>query len=200
MEAHLISIRLLSALEQFEDAIGEYKQALEAFGEPNPELLRSVAGIYFNLALSLEFISELGEAKVMYVKAKECLEQKKAALLTAASAKEDEDEKSAIVETAGTAELVEMQGLIKEISMKIEDLEVNNQAALSREVQNAATLAAASVAQAVGSTVNDLSGMVKKRKADDTRHPIEQDAKESKIDKASEVCGTASSVTTDNQA
>lgn len=154
--------------------------ALECFGTPSTEVLRDLAGIYFNLALSMEFENRLSESKDMYSRAKQFLQQKEYYLL---SCETSIDEKANDCEPASNPELNELKGLISEISLKIEDMDNNNQAAMSQELQDATNKAALSAAQNLNGAVNDLSGMIKKRKAE----PVESSPapKEVKIEEES---------------
>ena len=137
--------------------------ALETFGAPTTETLRDLAGIYFNLALSMEFESKLTESKSMYLRAKQLLQQKESYLL---SQKEKcDDEKANESESIPIPELEELKELINEITLKIEDMDNNNQASMSQEIQAATNKAALAAAQNLNA-INDLSGMIKKRKAE----------------------------------
>lgn len=160
-------------LENFSDAIIEYELALKCFGSPTTEILRDLAGIYFNLALSMEFENRLSESKEMYILAKQLLQQKESYLRSiTVSEEESADEKSVATEPVYNPELKELKGLIDEISLKIEDMNNNNQASMNQELQNATNKAALAAANNLNGAVNDLSGMIKKRKAE----PIEASA------------------------
>jgi len=151
-------------LENFADAISEYELALESFGAATTETLRDLAGIYFNLALSMEFENKLIESKAMYLHAKQLLQQKESYLIS--QTEECVDEKANESEPIANPELEELKGLINEISLKIEDMDNNNQATMSQELQAATNNAALAAAQNLNGSVNDLSGMIKKRKAE----------------------------------
>lgn len=138
--------------------------ALKCFGKPTTETLRDLAGIYFNLALSMEFVDKLSESKVMYLRAKELLQQKEEYLLSVNT--DTIDEKANLCEPVSNTELNELKGLISEISLKIEDMSNTNQSSMSQELINATNKAALAAAQNLNGAVNDLSGMIKKRKAD----------------------------------
>lgn len=151
-------------LENFADAISEYELALESFGPATTETLRDLAGIYFNLALSMEFENKLTDSKAMYLRAKQLLQQKEMYLQSQSD--ESVDEKANENDPVSNPELEELKGLINEITLKIEDMDNNNQAAMSQELQAATNKAALSAAQNLNGSVNDLSGMIKKRKAE----------------------------------
>lgn len=170
---------LANFLENFAESITEYELALKHFGTPSTEHLRDVAGIYFNLALALEFENKIPESKEQYRHAKEVLQQKEAHILANSSS----DDEKASGNSLNTPELSELRGLIGEITLKIEDLDTNNQSTMSKELHEATNKAALAAAQSLNGSVNDLSGMIKKRKAE----PIEAasgSAKEVKIEEA----------------
>lgn len=124
----------------------------------------------------MEFENKLSESKAMYLRAKELLQQKESYLL---GEEESADEKSN--ESVSNPELNELKGLINEITLKIEDMDNNNQASMSQELQDATNKAALAAAQNLNGAVNDLSGMIKKRKAE----PVEPSSqKEVKIEEA----------------
>lgn len=112
----------------------------------------------------MEFENKLTESKSMYLRAKQLLQQKESYLFS--QNEECVDEKANESEPIANAELDELKGLIKEITLKIEDMDNNNQAAMSQELQAATNKAALAAAQNVNGSVNDLSGMIKKRKAE----------------------------------
>lgn len=124
----------------------------------------------------MEFENRLIESKAMYLRAKELLQQKEAYLL---SKEESLDEKSNYNEPLDNLELPELRGLINEISLKIEDMDTNNQATITQELHDAANKAALTAAHNLNGAVNDLSGMIKKRKAEPTEGIASQ--KETKI-------------------
>lgn len=162
--------------------------ALKCFGNPTTEVLRDLAGIYFNLALSMEFENRLTESKEMYTRAKQLLQQKESYLLSTAAS--EIDEKANEDEPIANPELAELKGLINEITLKIEDMDNNNQAAMNQELQNATNKAALAAAQNLNGAVNDLSGMIKKRKADPVEAaPVQKEVKveEGQAVEASEV-------------
>ena len=152
--------------------------ALKCFGNPSTEILRDLAGIYFNLALSMEFENRLVESKDMYNRAKQLLQQKEAYLLSNAVSENSVDEKANESEPISNPELNELKGLISEITLKIEDMDNNNQAAMNQELQSATNKAALAAAQNLNGAVNDLSGMIKKRKADPVEAaPVQKEVK-----------------------
>ena len=159
-------------LENFTDAIEEYELAIKCFGSATIETLRDLAGIYFNLALSMEFVDKLSESKAMYLRAKSLLQQKEAHLL--ATNEDSFDEKSNAYEPVSNSELKELKGLISEISLKIEDMDNNNQSSMAQDLINATNKAALSAAQNLNGAVNDLSGMIKKRKAEPVQESSEK--------------------------
>lgn len=179
-------------LENFVDAVSEYELAISSFGVPSADLLREFAGVCFNLALSLEFIDKLVDAKSKYIEAKSLLEQAESNIISKGSNEDadDADEKtnvdeSVVSSSSSSSELSELRGLIAEISLKIDDMNNNNTAAsINQELQSATSSAALSAAQSLNNVVNDLSGMIKKRKADPA---VESQAtvKESKVDEDS---------------
>lgn len=169
-------------LENFPDSICEYELALKCFGIATTEILRDLAGIYFNLALSMEFENRLAESKEMYSRAKELLQQKEAYILSNET-ETSIDEKANECDPFSNPESNELKGLISEISLKIEDMDNNNQAAMSQELQNATNKAALAAAQNLNGAVNDLSGMIKKRKAEPVEAAPSQ--KEVKIEEES---------------
>lgn len=169
-------------LENFPDSICEYELALKRFGTATTEILRDLAGIYFNLALSMEFENRLAESKEMYTRAKELLQQKEAYILSNET-ETSIDEKANECEPVSNPELNELKGLISEISLKIEDMDNSNQTAMSQELQNATNKAALAAAQNLNGAVNDLSGMIKKRKAEPVEAAPSQ--KEVKIEEES---------------
>lgn len=102
------------------------------------------------MALALEFVDAVGEAKKMYAEAQKLLQERRA-----------------LISDAGEAEAVELDGLIGEIGMKIEDMDgENGKASLAAQMNSATSQAALQAAQSLSGSVNDLSGMIKKRKAD----------------------------------
>lgn len=135
---------------------------MKHFGTPSNENLRDLAGIHFNLALALEFENKIQESKEQYRQAKEVLQRKESYLLGNLS----NDDEKASVDTVSTPELAELKGLISEITLKIEDLDTVNQSTMSQELQDATNKAALAAAQTLNGSVNDLSGMIKKRKAE----------------------------------
>lgn len=112
----------------------------------------------------MEFENKITESKSMYIRAKQLLQQKESYLLS--QNEECVDEKANESELMANPELEELKGLIKEITLKIEDMDNNNQAAMSQELQAATNKAALAAAQNLNGSVNDLSGMIKKRKAE----------------------------------
>lgn len=127
----------------------------------------------------MEFENKLAESKAMYLRAKELLQQKESYLL---SKEECHDEKANDNELVSNSELNELKGLINEITLKIDDMENNNQAAMNQELQDATNKAALAAAQNLNGAVNDLSGMIKKRKAETVESATVQ--KETKIEEA----------------
>lgn len=173
--------------ENFADAISEYEMALKCFGATTVETpLRNLAGIYFNLAMSMELEDRLDEAKNMYIQAKAFLQKKQSQLLSEAVSNGSVDEKDSVDEsTPLNPQLTELKCLITEISLKIEDMDSNNnQASLSKELQEATNKAALAAAQSLNGTVNDLSGLVKKRKAEQPSEASTE--KETKIETAAD--------------
>lgn len=159
--------------ENFDQAIQDYQSALTHFGgSPGKSSLRDVAGVYFNLALCMEFLSKIDESRKMYICCKEYLKRKEDQLVQSA-------ENEAASESR-TPELMEIRELIQDVSLKIDDLEVTNQATLSAAIQNATNIAAVSAAQNLSgaSFVNDLSSLIKKRKAEP---PQADDPKTAKV-------------------
>lgn len=112
----------------------------------------------------MEFENKLTESKAMYLRAKQLLQQKELYLIS--QIEEFFDEKANESEPIANPELDELKGLINEITLKIEDMDNNNQAAMSQELQTATNKAALAAAQSLNGSVNDLSGMIKKRKAE----------------------------------
>lgn len=135
----------------------------------------------------MEFENKLTESKTMYLRAKELLQQKESYLLS--KAEELVDEKANESELVANPELQELKGLINEMTLKIEDMDNNNQAAMSQELQAATNKAALAAAQTLNGSVNDLSGMIKKRKAepiDDASAQKEVKVEETKVDSETE--------------
>ena len=145
-------------LENFEQAISDYQEALKAFAQSEQDHLRDIAGIYFNLALCQEFCSRLPEATEMYTQAKTLLERKRDTL-TSASSDEKESE---------TGEVAELEGLIGEIGAKLEDLASGKSSIGEAQAEGLEQMrsAALQAAQSLSGSINDLSGMIKKRKAE----------------------------------
>ena len=114
----------------------------------------------------MEFEDRISESKDMYTRAKQLLQQKEAYLLSSAVSENLIDEKANEGEPVSNPELNELKGLIDEITLKIEDMDNNNQADMNQELQNATNKAALAAAQNLNGAVNDLSGMIKKRKAE----------------------------------
>ena len=123
----------------------------------------------------MEFENNLPESKTMYQHAKELLQQKESYILS----KEEEiiDEKANYSGPTVNSELNELKGLINEITLKIDDMVNNNQAAMSQELQDATNKAALAAAQNLNGAVNDLSGMIKKRKADPVESMAQKEVK-----------------------
>lgn len=150
-------------IENFKQAVVDYQAALKAYGTPQAHTLREIAGIYFNSALALEFVGAVGEAKKMYAEAQKLLQQRRD-----------------LVDEADP-EAAELDGLIGEIGLKMQDMDSGNgQASLSAQMSSATSQAALSAAQSLSGAVNDLSGMIKKRKASTPASTEESATKQSK--------------------
>ncbi len=116
------------------------------------------------MALALEFVEAVSEAKKMYSEAQKLLQLRRS-----------------LIADAGEAEAAELDGLIAEIGLKIEDMDgENGQAALAAQMNSATSQAALQAAQSLSGAVNDLSGMIKKRKIDDSEGKNEMDSKQVK--------------------
>lgn len=141
-------------LENFEQAISDYQEALKAFATSEQDHLRDIAGIYFNLALCQEFCSRLPEASEMYSQAKLLLERKRDSISS-------DDEKA-----TESGEVGELEGLIGEIGAKLEDLAAGKSSIGEAQAEGLEQMrsAALQAAQSLSGSINDLSGMIKKRK------------------------------------
>ena len=120
----------------------------------------------------MEFENKLVSSKAMYLRSKELLQQKESYLLSQESVDEKASESLSL-----SPELEELKGLISEINLKIDDLEANNQSIMSRKLQDATNKAALSAAQNINGAVNDISGMIKKRKVESVEVSISKEAK-----------------------
>lgn len=120
----------------------------------------------------MEFENKLVSSKAMYLRTKELLQQKESYLLSQELVDEKASESLSL-----SPELEELKGLISEINLKIDDLETNNQSIMSQELQDATNKAALSAAQNINGAVNDISGMIKKRKVENVEVSFSKEAK-----------------------
>jgi hypothetical protein len=160
--------------ENFELAIKDYKEAFKHLSEEEEENFRTLAGIHFNLALSLEFSENIEESK-------KYLELSRQFLI----------KKENLFNSENLEELKEIKGLIEEISLKINDINNNssNLPSLNQAIQDATFNAAKSLAESFTSSnggVNDLTGMVRKRKPEQENESEDFKGKKGNLENDSE--------------
>lgn len=141
--------------EQFEQAISDYHQALaihESMGDNSNQVRRTMASIYFKLALAFEYGNKQEEA----------LMPLQSALGLLSSCLNDSIDKTG---NNNTGESKELGGLIDEIKNRIADIQsAMSKSQLLKEKVIQDDGEAGFVQTMTDAPVNDLSGLVKKRK------------------------------------
>lgn len=164
--------------ENFSNAVSDYRKASDILDAINASL-RERASLYFKIGIALEFEgSDLPAAKVSYQKAKSMLEE---LVATEEQKVKGEDEKSPVSkkELEGDEDdLIELKSLIAEVEAKM--IELDNGGATATNIKDALMDAAKSASSTTAAQVNDLSSLVKKRKApeeeeDSTKHSKNDD-------------------------
>jgi tetratricopeptide (TPR) repeat protein len=141
--------------EQFEQAISDYHQALaihESMGDSSSQTRRAIASIYFKLALAFEYGNKQEDA----------LNPLESALSLLTSCLNDCIDK---IGSSSSAEVKELEGLVDEIKNRIADIQssmAKSQLLKEKIVQDDGE--AGFVQTLTDVPVNDLSGLVKKRK------------------------------------
>jgi tetratricopeptide (TPR) repeat protein len=142
--------------ENFNNAVSDYGKALELLVACDAAL-RELASINFKLGIALEFEGrDLGEACAAYEHAKEHLQN-----YLAKGVNEDETE--------------EVQTLIQEVENKLTELKNGNVGSIKDALLDAAKQVSPSAFPSDANPVNDISGLVKKRRHEDTAQASQED-------------------------
>lgn len=149
--------------ENFGTAVSDYKKAVEILDKIDASL-RERASLHFKIGIALEFEgTDWLAAKTSYQKAKELLVKS----LAEKEASEKEEVKDDISlpdkEKDDDADLKELKSLIAEVEAKM--LELENGGGTAASLKDILMDAAKSASTTTAAQVNDLSSLVKKRKA-----------------------------------
>lgn len=144
--------------ESFQQAAGDFSKAIEL----KKELGRSgreMASAYFQYAVALEYDGRAKEALEPLTKAKDLLETR---LKSLSQASTDDGKGKGRVDTEADKETEELSQLLPEIAAKLEELE--HQIATGAPSQMDSSHIKATVNAAAVDAIQDLSGLVRKRK------------------------------------
>ncbi|KAJ3305309.1 hypothetical protein HDV03_001602 [Kappamyces sp. JEL0829] len=148
--------------ENFDQAVKDYETALKLKLEHAPQGYRELAEAHFKLALAFEY-SELNEEAIEHVTCAMDALKKRISLLGSEDGAKGKATETSLPE-AKRAEIEELNGFLGEMGSKLADLNT----LIEKEDAGEPLVAPSLKPEAV---VNDISGLVKKRKTDGGKEP-----------------------------
>ena len=148
--------------ESFEQAADDFAKAIEIKKELGDDHERALASAYFKHAMALEYAGRMAEAAGSLAKARTVL---KARLDRLVEASDDKGKEKACANAVGGNEIDELQQLLPEVDAKLED--VNSQPEGGKTNPMDPSQLKASMKAAAMGAVQDLSGLVRKRKVEE---------------------------------
>ncbi|KAG0170819.1 hypothetical protein DFQ28_001638 [Apophysomyces sp. BC1034] len=167
--------------EKFNDALPDYRKAIEIKERLLEPDNRQLAEVYYTFALALEFSSESHNAHAEIDKAITVLNKRVEKLQAASIGKGKAKETESINDDASVKEIAEIKEMIPELELKKEELssrkntEAEADALLKSMLGTVATEKTSVSAQTL---VNDLTTLVKRKAKDDTKVSDESNKKQ----------------------